>query len=171
MIKLGMVDFDTSHSVEFTRRLNHKGITEDQWVNGATVVLGCPGASKIMPERIPEYQKEMEQLGVALVDTPEEMLGKVDGILIESLEGTPHAERARPFLEAGVPCFIASSRSLRNSRGAPLGSASGTSTFWRLSSLPPSCSPPARRGSGSPPRPPPPHRRLHRGPRSGRVRR
>jgi virulence factor len=106
MIKLGVLDFDTSHVVEFTKRLNHVGIKEDQWVDGASVVVGCPGQSKIMPERIPEYVKQMKSFGVPFVDRPEEMIGKVDGVLIESQEGSPHWERAKPFLEAGIPCFI-----------------------------------------------------------------
>jgi hypothetical protein len=106
MLKLGILDFDTSHVVEFTKRLNHKGIKEDQWVDGARVVIGCPGSSKIMPERIPGYTKEMQDLGVPLVERPEEMIGKVDGMLIESQEGTPHWERAKPFLEAGIPCYV-----------------------------------------------------------------
>jgi predicted dehydrogenase len=106
MIKLGVLDFDTSHVVEFTKRLNHKDIAEDQWVDGAQVVIGCPGESKLAPEKIPEYKKAMEQLGVPLVDKPEDMIGKVDGMLIESVEGGVHFERAKPFLEAGLPCFI-----------------------------------------------------------------
>jgi predicted dehydrogenase len=106
MIKLGVLDFDTSHVLEFTRRLNHKAADKEQWVDGAEVVIGCPGTSVIMPERIPGYVKEMEKLGVKLVDKPEEMLGKVDGMLIESQEGGVHLERARPFLEAGLPCWI-----------------------------------------------------------------
>src|SRR5262245_32385365 len=106
MIKLGVLDFDTSHVVEFTKRLNHKGIAQDQWVNGAEVVMGCPGKSEIMPERIPGYAKEMKKLGVPLVDKPEEMIGKVDGMLIESQEGGAHWASARPFLEAGIPCYI-----------------------------------------------------------------
>src|SRR5262249_36636987 len=106
MIRLGILDFDTSHVVEFTKRLNHAGIKEDQWVEGAKVVIGCPGESKIMPERIPGYVGEMKKLGVPLVAKPADMIGKVDGMLIESQEGGPHWERARPFLEAGLPCFI-----------------------------------------------------------------
>src|SRR5437867_13047341 len=106
MFKLGILDFDTSHVVEFTKRLNHQASAEGQWVDGAEVVIGGPGESKIMPERIPGYTKEMEKLGVRLVNKPEEMLGKVDGMLIESQEGGAHWERARPFLEAGLPCFI-----------------------------------------------------------------
>jgi virulence factor len=106
MIRLGVLDFDTSHVVEFTKRLNHVGIKEDQWVDGAKVVIGCPGESKIAPERIPDYTKQMKEFGVPLVDKPEDMIGKVDGMLIESQEGTPHYERAKPFLEAGIPCYI-----------------------------------------------------------------
>ncbi len=106
MIKLGMLDFDTSHVVEFAKRLNHKGIAEDQWVEGAHVVLACPGESKIMPERIPANKKTIEQLGIPLVDQPEALIGRVDGMLIESQEGGVHWERARPFLEAGLPCFV-----------------------------------------------------------------
>ena len=106
MIKLGVLDFDTSHVVEFTKRLNHVGIKEDQWVDGAKVVIGCPGESKIMPERIAGYTEEMKKYGVPLVENLADMIGKVDGMLIESQEGTPHYERAKPFLEAGIPCFI-----------------------------------------------------------------
>jgi hypothetical protein len=106
MIRLGILDFDTSHVVEFTTRMNHKHKDKEQWVDGAEVVIGCPGESKIMPERIPGYKKAMEDLGVKLVDKPQDMIGKVDGMLIESQEGGAHWERAKPFLEAGLFCYI-----------------------------------------------------------------
>src|SRR5262249_37353291 len=51
-------------------------------------------------------KKQLEKLGVQLVDRPQDMIGKVDGMLIESQEGGAHWERARPFLEAGLPCYI-----------------------------------------------------------------
>jgi predicted dehydrogenase len=105
MIKLGVLDFDTSHVVEFTRRLNHIG-DKEQWVDGAQVVIGCPGESKMMADRIPGYEKQMREWGVPLVQKPEEMIGKVDGMLIESVQGSQHLARAKPFLEAGIPCFI-----------------------------------------------------------------
>jgi virulence factor len=106
VIKLGMLDFDTSHSVEFTKRLNHKAIGRDQWVEGAKVVVGCPGTSEVSPEVISKYRSEVEQLGVRIVAKAEDMIGQVDGMLIESQGGGVHLERARPFLEAGIPCFI-----------------------------------------------------------------
>lgn len=106
MIRVGIVDFDTSHVVEFTRRLNHIDIGEEQWVEGARVVVGCPGESLLSPERIPGYIEQMEAYGVPLVDTPEEMIEQIDAVLIESVEGGFHYERAAPFLEAGLPTFV-----------------------------------------------------------------
>lgn len=106
MLRLGMLDFDTSHSVEFVRRLNHIGIDEVQWVEGARVVVACPGQSRVAPERIPGFSEEIRELGVPLVEKPTDMIGQVDGMLIESLAGDAHLERARPFIEAGIPCFI-----------------------------------------------------------------
>jgi len=106
MIRLGILDFDTSHVGEFTRRLNHKFPNKDQWVDGAEVVIGCPGSSRMMADLMPKYTKEMQSLGVPLVDRPEQMIGQVDGMLIESQEGGAHWAAARPFLEAGVPCYI-----------------------------------------------------------------
>jgi hypothetical protein len=106
MLKFGILDFDTSHAGEFTRRVNHKDIGEDQWVEGGQVVVGCPGESKLSPERIPQFTEAMKKLGVPLVDKPEDMIGKVDVMLIEAVDGSVHYERAKPFLEAGVPCFV-----------------------------------------------------------------
>ncbi|MFQ3593461.1 MAG: Gfo/Idh/MocA family oxidoreductase [Gemmataceae bacterium] len=106
MIRLGAVDFDTSHVVEFAKRLLHKEIAKEQWVEGATLVVACPGSSEMSPERIPGYKDVMTKLGIPLVDKPTDMIGKIDGVLIHSLEGGAHLERARPFLEAGLPCFI-----------------------------------------------------------------
>src|SRR5438128_2696349 len=106
MIKIGLVDFDTSHVVEFTKRLNHVGTSEKDWVEGAKVVAGWPGDSKIMPERIPGYEKELRGFGIEIVAKPADLIGKIDAVMIESQQGSRHLERARPFLEAGLPTFI-----------------------------------------------------------------
>lgn len=106
MIKLGILDFDSSHCVEFAKRLNHKLVAEEQWVSGAQVVVACPGESKLSPERIPGFTATMKKLEIPLVEKPEDMIGKVDGLLIEAVDGSVHLQRARPFLEAGIPCFI-----------------------------------------------------------------
>lgn len=106
MVRIGLVDFDTSHAVEFTKRLNHLNIDKDQWVEGARVVAGVPGTSKLSPERIPQYTAEMKAMGVPLFEHPEELIGKIDAVMVESVDGSVHLERARPFLERGMATFV-----------------------------------------------------------------
>jgi predicted dehydrogenase len=106
MLRLGIVDFDSSHSVEFTQRFNHVGVAADQVVEGARVVLGCPGRSEMSPERIPGFTERVKSCGVELVDDPAAMLGRIDAVLILSIRGGAHLERVRPFLEAGLPAFV-----------------------------------------------------------------
>jgi predicted dehydrogenase len=101
-----MVDFDSSHCVEFTRRINHVGISADQWVDGGQVVVGCAGTSQLSPERVPGFTEEMRQLGVPLVEDPLRMIGQIDAVMIESVDGSVHWERAKPFIEAGITCFV-----------------------------------------------------------------
>src|SRR5438270_6736312 len=137
MLRLGIVDFDSSHAVEFTKRLNHQSCPEEQFVEGARIVLGCSLPSAITPaETVDRYVRIFrDELGVPVADRPEEMLGKIDGVLIEAVDGSVHLERARPFLQAGVPTFVdkpfatslAAARELAHlaaSHGAPLFSSS-----------------------------------------------
>ena len=106
MIKLGILDFDTSHCVEFTKRLNQMGTDKEQFVDGAKIVIGCAGESKLSPERMEGFTNQLKKFGMPLVEKPADMIGKVDGMLITALDGTVHYERAKPFLEAGIPCFV-----------------------------------------------------------------
>jgi predicted dehydrogenase len=106
MIRLGIVDFDSSHSIEFTRRFNHVGVEADQRVEGARVVAGWPGTSRMGQERIAGFAEQVRACGVELVDSPEAMLGRIDAVLVLSLAGDAHLERVRPFLEAGVPAYV-----------------------------------------------------------------
>jgi predicted dehydrogenase len=107
MLRLGIVDCDTSHVYQFSRRLNHVQIEPSQWVDGAKVVAAFVGSSRVTEQaRIDEYVSAMQETGVELVERPEEMLGRVDAVLIESNEGGVHRERATPFIEAGMPVFI-----------------------------------------------------------------
>ncbi|MBE6357489.1 MAG: oxidoreductase [Lentisphaerae bacterium] len=41
-----------------------------------------------------------------IVDRPEDMIGLVDAVIIATDIGSEHVERAKPFIEAGIPIFI-----------------------------------------------------------------
>jgi len=109
LIRIGIIGFDTSHAVEFTKRINHVDIPEEQWVEGARVVMGYPGApSGFASEEVISQRTQLlrDKYGVRIVDAPHEMIGKVDAILLELQEGGLHLENARPFLKAELPTFI-----------------------------------------------------------------
>lgn len=108
MLRLGIVDCDTSHVVQFTMRLNHVDIEQEQWVDGANIVAAVPLPSAILPqENIDKYVEQLRGWGVQILDRPEDLLDlNLDGVLIEAVDGSVHLERARPFLEAGMPLYI-----------------------------------------------------------------
>lgn len=106
MIRLGIVDFDTSHAVEFTKRFNRVDIGDDQWVEGARVVAGVPGTSQLAPEVVPKNTETLKKYGIELYNDPAELFGKIDAVLIEAVDGSVHRERATPFLERGIPTYV-----------------------------------------------------------------
>lgn len=107
MLRLGIVGCDTSHSVAFTQRLNHVGIGGEHWVEGARAVAAYAGPSAILEQaKIDAFVSQLRDYGVEIVERPDDLRGKVDAVLIEAVDGSVHAERALPFLEAGIPTFV-----------------------------------------------------------------
>ena len=107
MIKLGIVDCDTSHVVQFTMRHNHVGIDEQQWVDGCQVVAAYRGTSVVTDDAtIDKYVAQLQEWGVEIVEKEEDLIGKVDGVLIESNQGSQHLKHAEIFMKAGLPCYI-----------------------------------------------------------------
>ena len=105
-IRLGMIGLDTSHSVEYTRRLNDPH--DKNFVPGARVIVavrsGSPDMPKASMERVPGFTKELqENYGVKIVDTLEEMLPQVDAVMVENVDGRPHLREAGEVIKAGKP--------------------------------------------------------------------
>ena len=107
-LRLGMIGLDTSHVIAFTKLLNDpkaKGHVE-----GGKVVAAFKGGSKDVESswsRLEGYTKQLQdEFGVKIVPTIEELCQQVDAVLIESVDGRPHLEQARPVINAGKPLFI-----------------------------------------------------------------
>lgn len=87
-LRLGIIECDTTHVYQFARRLNHVGIEPNQWAEGARVVAAYPGTSRIVePARLDGYVAALQAAEVELVKRPTDLLGRVDGVLVESNAG------------------------------------------------------------------------------------
>mgnify|MGYP003381628828 CR=1 FL=1 len=100
-----MIGLDTSHVIAFTSYLNNpKNET------GCRVVAAFPGGSPDFPasaNRVDGFTQQLrEKHGVEMVDSIEDLCNKVDGILLESVDGRPHLEQARIVINAGKPLFV-----------------------------------------------------------------
>ncbi len=107
MIRVGIVGCDSSHCVEFSKRLNHLSVEEAQWIEGAQVVAAWSGPSEVTPpETINRYVGALTGLGIEIVERPEAMIGHIDAVMVETQAGGSHRELALSFLEAGIACFV-----------------------------------------------------------------
>ncbi|MDB4483450.1 Gfo/Idh/MocA family oxidoreductase, partial [Akkermansiaceae bacterium] len=74
------------------------------------VVAAFKGGSpdiKSSISRVDGYTKTLKQnFGVEICQTIEELCGKVDAVMIESVDGRPHLAQARPVIAAGLPLFL-----------------------------------------------------------------
>jgi len=106
-MKVGIIGLDTPHGVEFTKILHDPQATGD--LADLTVVAGFPGGSPDLPcswECVGQCTEELRAMGVAIVDSVEELVEQVDLVLLESREGRPHLKQATPALAAGKPTYI-----------------------------------------------------------------
>ncbi len=107
-LRLGLIGLDTSHVVAFTKALNDPAYPGH--IPGGRVVAAVKGGSMDIPssrDRVEEYTKELrEKYGVKLVDSIEALCREVDAVLLESVDGRPHLEQARPVIKAGKPLYI-----------------------------------------------------------------
>jgi predicted dehydrogenase len=108
-IRVGIIGTDTSHVPAFTKLFNGDPAAKDH-IPGARVVAAFKGGSKDIEEssgRVDKYAEEIRaQYGVEIVDSIPALLAKVDAVLLESVDGRPHLEQARPVIAAHKPLFI-----------------------------------------------------------------
>ncbi len=107
-LRAGIIGLDTSHVVAFTRALN--GPDAKGELANVKVVAAYPGGSPDVVssrERVEGFTNTLrDELGVEIVDSIDDLLEKVDVVLLESVDGRPHLEQVVPVLEAGKPVFI-----------------------------------------------------------------
>lgn len=106
-VRIGIIGLDTSHAPAFTKLFNEPN--DDPELQGFRVVAAYPqGSSDIESSysRIPKYTETVKGLGVEITKSIDELLEKVDVVLLETNDGKPHLEQALKVFRAGKPVFI-----------------------------------------------------------------
>ncbi len=133
-LRIGIIGTDTSHAVEFTRIFNDASAADH--VAGGRVVAAFKGGSPDVESSRTRIEKFAETLRsryqVEFVPEIGALCGKVDAILLESVDGRAHLPQAREAFRCGKPVFIDKplASTLEDARAiAALGRETGVSWF------------------------------------------
>lgn len=104
-LRIGLVGLDTSHALKFAEILNDPTSTV-----GASVVAAFPGGSPDMEKsisRVAGFREALKtRLGVAMMDSPEEVAERVDLVIITAVDGRTHPDLLRRTLPYRRPTFV-----------------------------------------------------------------
>lgn len=107
-IKLGIVGTDTSHVIAFTKIFNDPSNADH--VPGVKIVAAFKGGSKDVESshtRVDKYAEELRtQWKIEIVPDIATLLTKVDGVLLESVDGRAHLPQFREIVKGRKPVFI-----------------------------------------------------------------
>jgi len=107
VLRAGMIGLDTSHVPAFTKLLNNPNNSGD--LAGVRVVAGYPGSTDLPAsrDRVAGFTKTLkEQYGVEIVASIDDLVKKVDVVLLECVDGRAHLSQAIPVIKAGKLMFI-----------------------------------------------------------------
>lgn len=98
--RIGMLGLDTGHCMDFTTILNNP-LAGDKY-GGYKVVAAYPNGTDNIEEwekRIPGITDEIKNQGVEIVDSIEQLLEKVDVVLLTCIDGNKHLDRTAPRID------------------------------------------------------------------------
>ncbi len=104
---MGIVGTDTSHAVAFTAILNDA--SSPNYIPGARVVAAYKGGTDlpVSANRVEKFAAELQsKWGVEIVPDIATLCQKVDGILLESVDGRIHLQEVKQIVAAKKPMFI-----------------------------------------------------------------
>jgi len=106
--RLGIVGTDTSHVPAFTRVFNDP--SSPDYIPGFRVVAAYKGGSPDLKDSFTRVDKFAEEIrtkwNVEIVPDIATLCQKVDGVLLESVDGRTHLRQAREVIAARKPLFI-----------------------------------------------------------------
>ena len=108
VFRIGIIGTTTSHVPAAVNLINDNP-DGDALFKGFKITAAYKGGMPDNPDswgRVEKYADECKAKGIEIYGTIEEMLEQVDGVMLESVDGRPHLEQAKPVLAAKKPLFI-----------------------------------------------------------------
>ncbi len=106
VLKAGIIGMD-AHALAWTKIINDPQASGE--LAAMTVVAGYVGGSSDIPQSMQQIETQVQpisKLGVEIVESIDELLTKVDVVLLLSGDGRKHLDEVRPVFAAGKPVFI-----------------------------------------------------------------
>lgn len=100
MIKIGIVGSDNSHALWFSKIANLKG-SDGKYAYEDVRVTAIFG----LEEEKTKFVAEQAEIAY-IAQKPEDLIGKVDAVMIVFRHGAIHYKYALPFIQAGIPTWI-----------------------------------------------------------------
>lgn len=107
-IRIGLIGLDTSHAGAFTQLLNDSSRADH--IPGARVVAAFKGGSPDVvasATRVDKFTADLrDKWQIPIVDTIDELVKRVDAVMLTSVDGRVHLAQARPVIAARKPLFV-----------------------------------------------------------------
>ena len=106
-IKVGIIGLDNYQAVAFTQLFHDPKAAGD--LAGFKVIAAFPAGSPDIEEsmrELPKWVKDIQTYGVEIAKSPEDVLKKVDAVLIMSVDGRAHLEQLKPVFKTGKPVYV-----------------------------------------------------------------
>ena len=94
MFKVAILGCENSHANSFLKTVLEQKVCDDIAFVG------------VYSDDMEAAQKLHDQFGVAVAQSYDEFVGKVDAIVITARHGDNHYKYAKPYIPSGIPMFI-----------------------------------------------------------------
>ncbi len=101
MFRIGIIGTENSHAMAFSKILNLPDEHTGKILYPDARVVAVYG-----PDKEPAELVAKEAKVDCIVNSPEELIGKVDAVMLTSRKGSVHYGYAMPLIEKGIPMFI-----------------------------------------------------------------
>lgn len=109
MFRIGILGSDNSHALAFSKLTNIKDEKTGEYLYPDMRVTSIFGLDKEQTEKVAREGK-IEYIA----DSPDEMMDRVDAVMVVFRHGDLHAKYALPFIEAGIPTWIDKPFTIKN---------------------------------------------------------